>query len=200
MGGLGQGGSRDADAAWSARVPARATSCAPQPGRDRPCHDGNGDGAAQARSESRRRQAAQDVRRQEAQLFGRLVHGGHADHGDGPGAGVQRARHLRPGHLQREQPHAADRHAPRRRRPQARHRALLHDRELAGHDRWAWWWAACLALAAGFWLSTQYQLPRLDLYYLVGGVLGLWAVGQLAAWQPSLRAAKVSPAMATRNV
>jgi putative ABC transport system permease protein len=58
----------------------------------------------------------------------------------------------------------------------------------------------CLALGAGYWLSTQYQLPRLDLYYLVGGVLGLWALGQLAAWQPALRAAKVSPAMATRNI
>jgi putative ABC transport system permease protein len=56
-----------------------------------------------------------------------------------------------------------------------------------------------LALAAGYWLSTQYGLKRLDLYYLVGGVLGLWALGQLAAWQPALRAAKVSPAMATRN-
>jgi putative ABC transport system permease protein len=58
----------------------------------------------------------------------------------------------------------------------------------------------CLALAAGFWLSTQYQLPRLDLYYLIGGVLGLWVVGQMAAWQPSRKAAKVSPAMATRTV
>jgi putative ABC transport system permease protein len=58
----------------------------------------------------------------------------------------------------------------------------------------------CLALAAGFWLSTHFQLPRLDLYYLVAGVLGLWVVGQIAAWQPSLKAAKVSPAMATRNV
>lgn len=57
-----------------------------------------------------------------------------------------------------------------------------------------------LALAAGHWLATEYQLPRLDLYYLVGGVVGLWLVGQLAAWQPSLKAAKVSPAMATRNV
>lgn len=57
-----------------------------------------------------------------------------------------------------------------------------------------------LALGAGYWLSTQYQLPRLDLYYLVGGVLGLWMIGQLAAWQPALRAAKVSPAMATRNI
>lgn len=58
----------------------------------------------------------------------------------------------------------------------------------------------CLALGVGYWLSTEYQLPRLDLYYLLGGVIGLWGVGQLAAWQPSLRAAKVSPAMATRNV
>ena len=57
-----------------------------------------------------------------------------------------------------------------------------------------------LALGAGFWLSNQYQMPRLDLYYLLGGVLGLWAVGQFAAWQPSRRAAKVSPAMATRNI
>ena len=97
-------------------------------------------------------------------------------------------------------PHAADRHAPRRRRAQARHRAVLHDRELDGHDARAWSSGCCLALAAGYWLSTQYQLPRLDLYYLVGGVLGLWVVGQLAAWQPSLQAAKVSPAMATRNV
>lgn len=58
----------------------------------------------------------------------------------------------------------------------------------------------CLALGIGYWLSSQYQLPRLSLYYLVSGVLGLWLVGQAAAWQPSLRAAKVSPAMATRNI
>jgi putative ABC transport system permease protein len=57
-----------------------------------------------------------------------------------------------------------------------------------------------LALGIGFWLSTQYGLPRLQLYYLVSGVLGLWIVGQAAAWQPSLKAAKVSPAMATRTV
>ena len=57
-----------------------------------------------------------------------------------------------------------------------------------------------LALAGGYWLSNQFGLPRLDLYFLVGGVAGLWALGQLAAWQPALRAAKVSPAMATRSV
>jgi putative ABC transport system permease protein len=57
-----------------------------------------------------------------------------------------------------------------------------------------------MALGVGYWLSNQFDLPRLDLYYLVGGVAGLWVLGQLAAWQPALRAAKVSPAMATRSV
>ena len=57
-----------------------------------------------------------------------------------------------------------------------------------------------LALAAGYWLSVQYALPRLDLYYLVGGVLVLWGIGQLAAWQPARRAAAVPPSVATRTV
>jgi putative ABC transport system permease protein len=43
-------------------------------------------------------------------------------------------------------------------------------------------------------------LPRLDLYYLVGGVLALWLIGQAAAWQPARRAAGVSPSVATRTV
>jgi len=57
-----------------------------------------------------------------------------------------------------------------------------------------------LALAAGYWLSLHYALPRLDLYYLIGGVLALWAIGQLAAWQPARRAAAVPPSVATRTV
>jgi putative ABC transport system permease protein len=57
-----------------------------------------------------------------------------------------------------------------------------------------------LALAVGYWLSVQYQLPRLDLYYLVAGVLTLWGIGQLAAWQPARRASAVSPSVATRTV
>jgi putative ABC transport system permease protein len=57
-----------------------------------------------------------------------------------------------------------------------------------------------LALAAGYWLSVRYQLPRLDLYYLVGGVLALWGIGQLAAWQPARRAASVPPSVATRTI
>jgi len=61
--------------------------------------------------------------------------------------------------------------------------------------------AGCaLALAAGYWLSEHYALPRLDLYYLVGGVLVLWGIGQLAAHQPARRAAAVPPSVATRTV
>lgn len=57
-----------------------------------------------------------------------------------------------------------------------------------------------LAFGVGYWLSTQYELPRLDLYYLLGGVLLLWALGQAAAWQPSRKAARISPSVATRTV
>jgi len=57
-----------------------------------------------------------------------------------------------------------------------------------------------LALGAGYWLSLQYALPRLNLYYLVAGMLLLWAIGQLAVWQPARRAAAVPPSVATRTV
>jgi putative ABC transport system permease protein len=57
-----------------------------------------------------------------------------------------------------------------------------------------------LALAAGHVLSLQYHLPRVDLYYIVGGVLVMWVVGLAAAWHPSRRAARISPALATRTV
>jgi len=61
--------------------------------------------------------------------------------------------------------------------------------------------AGCgLALAVGYELSRLYNLPRLDLYYLVGGVLVLWVIGQLAARQPAGRAAAISPSVATRTV
>ncbi|MGH8258060.1 MAG: ABC transporter permease, partial [Steroidobacteraceae bacterium] len=57
-----------------------------------------------------------------------------------------------------------------------------------------------LALGVGYWLSMHYQLPRLDLYYLVGGILALWGIGQLAVVQPARRAAAVPPATATRTL
>ncbi len=61
--------------------------------------------------------------------------------------------------------------------------------------------AGCgFALAVGYWISVKYELPRLDLYYLVGGVLGIWLIGLAAALQPARRASAISPAVATRTV
>lgn len=57
-----------------------------------------------------------------------------------------------------------------------------------------------LAVAASVELSRMYQLPRLPLYYLVGGVLLLWVVGLIAVLVPALRAASIPPAIATRTV
>jgi putative ABC transport system permease protein len=57
-----------------------------------------------------------------------------------------------------------------------------------------------LALAAGIQLSKMYRMPQLPLYYLLGGVVALWLVGQLAVWLPARRAAAISPAVATRTV
>ncbi len=61
--------------------------------------------------------------------------------------------------------------------------------------------AGCAAaLGVGYWISLKYELPRLDLYYLVGGVLVTWLIGLAAAWQPARRASAISPAVATRTV
>jgi len=57
-----------------------------------------------------------------------------------------------------------------------------------------------LALVLGYWLSTTFELPRLNLYYLVGGVVVLWVVGLASAVVPARRASQVSPAIATRTV
>jgi putative ABC transport system permease protein len=57
-----------------------------------------------------------------------------------------------------------------------------------------------LALAGGYWLTSQFHLPRLNAYFLASTVVGLWLIGQLAAWHPARRAAGVSPAVATRTL
>ncbi|HEV2268950.1 MAG TPA: FtsX-like permease family protein [Steroidobacteraceae bacterium] len=57
-----------------------------------------------------------------------------------------------------------------------------------------------LTLGVGYWLSDQYQLPRLDLHFLAIGIAALAVIGQLAAWQPARRAASVPPSVATRTV
>jgi len=57
-----------------------------------------------------------------------------------------------------------------------------------------------LAFALNLALMTNYELPRLPLYYLPVGALLLWALGQLAVLGPALRAAAVPPVVATRSV
>lgn len=57
-----------------------------------------------------------------------------------------------------------------------------------------------LALAFNFWLVSEYELPRLELLYLAGGIAGLLLLGQLAVLVPARRAAAIAPATATRNV
>jgi putative ABC transport system permease protein len=59
----------------------------------------------------------------------------------------------------------------------------------------------CLAaLALGVQMSRMIQLPRLPLYYLVGGTVFVWVLGLAAVWVPARRAAAISPAVATRTV
>lgn len=57
-----------------------------------------------------------------------------------------------------------------------------------------------LALALGQWLTDHYGEPRLSAPALLGGIVALWGAGQLAAWQPARRAARVPPSVATRTV
>ena len=57
-----------------------------------------------------------------------------------------------------------------------------------------------LALALGEWLSSHYGEPRLGLIFILGGIVTLSIVGQLAAWQPARRAARVPPSVATRTI
>ncbi len=56
------------------------------------------------------------------------------------------------------------------------------------------------ALGVGYWISVEYELPRLDLYDLVGGVLAIWLIGLFSAVQPARRASTISPAVASRTV
>lgn len=57
-----------------------------------------------------------------------------------------------------------------------------------------------LTLTVGDWLTAHYGLPRLDPAYPLAGVLALWIVGELAAWQPARRAAGIAPSAATRTI
>jgi putative ABC transport system permease protein len=57
-----------------------------------------------------------------------------------------------------------------------------------------------LAYGINLWLMSTYEVARLPARYLPIGALTLWTLGQLAVLGPALRAAKISPAIATRSV
>lgn len=56
------------------------------------------------------------------------------------------------------------------------------------------------AVAVNYWLVTRYELERLDPLYLPAGILAIWVLGLLAVAGPARRAARISPAVATRTV
>jgi len=57
-----------------------------------------------------------------------------------------------------------------------------------------------LTVVVAYWLETSLELPRLDWRYLPPGILALWVLSSLAAFEPARRAASVPPAVATRSV
>jgi putative ABC transport system permease protein len=56
-----------------------------------------------------------------------------------------------------------------------------------------------LAFAINLYLMRHYELDRMPWYYLPGGALALWVIGQLAVLGPALRAASVPPVVATQS-
>ncbi|HEX7326435.1 MAG TPA: FtsX-like permease family protein [Rhodanobacteraceae bacterium] len=57
-----------------------------------------------------------------------------------------------------------------------------------------------LAVGVNLLLMRHYAIPRLPLWYLPLTALALWLLGQLAVLAPALKASRVSPMEATRNV
>jgi putative ABC transport system permease protein len=58
---------------------------------------------------------------------------------------------------------------------------------------------ALLAALLNLWLMTHFAMPRLPPGYLLGGALGVLALGQFAVWAPARRASNVAPVIATRS-
>lgn len=56
-----------------------------------------------------------------------------------------------------------------------------------------------LAFAINLYLMQHYEMTPMPWYYLPGGAIALWLLGQLAVLGPALRAAAVPPVVATRS-
>ncbi|GAA0362641.1 FtsX-like permease family protein [Bowmanella denitrificans] len=57
-----------------------------------------------------------------------------------------------------------------------------------------------LALAMSDVLMRHYSLPRLDNWFILYSLCGIYLMGMLAVYWPALRAAQIAPSIATRNV
>ena len=57
-----------------------------------------------------------------------------------------------------------------------------------------------LAYGINMYLMQHYEMARMPWYYLPGGALALWLLGQLAVLGPARRASNVPPVVATRTV
>ncbi|HET6431739.1 ABC transporter permease [Dyella sp.] len=56
-----------------------------------------------------------------------------------------------------------------------------------------------LAFGINLHLMQHYEMARMPWFYLPGGAVALWLIGQLAVLGPALRAAAVPPVVATRS-
>jgi len=56
-----------------------------------------------------------------------------------------------------------------------------------------------LAFGINLYLMQHYEMARMPWFYLPGGALALWLIGQVAVLGPALRAAAVPPVVATRS-
>lgn len=59
---------------------------------------------------------------------------------------------------------------------------------------------AAMAVGVNYWLVHEYEMQPIDWFYIPGGILALWLLGQLAVIGPAKRASNVPPAVATRSV
>ncbi|HEY9131141.1 MAG TPA: FtsX-like permease family protein [Dyella sp.] len=58
---------------------------------------------------------------------------------------------------------------------------------------------AGLAIGMNLWLVSQFEMARLSLFYVFGGIVLLLLLGQGAVLAPAMRASRVSPVEATRS-
>jgi putative ABC transport system permease protein len=57
-----------------------------------------------------------------------------------------------------------------------------------------------LAYGINLYLMQHYEMARMPWYFLPGGAVALWILGQLAVFGPARRASNVPPVVATRSV